>query len=215
MDSNAPGCPSDGKSKTTPTATASSRSTGQLSLAMETSAPSTGAPSNLSSSSAVGSPASRFPLPGSDEARQMTAISGRKWFAALTLSGPLGSLARMCLASSRWHSTRCVLTWNVSTTPSGRSVYRLVPSMPRTSGNGSGLWPFIPTPNAVDGKGGGLNNRNRGPGNNLRDWFRQTYGFLYPPVKAVECMMGYPIGWTDCGDSATPSSRRLLKRSVE
>jgi hypothetical protein len=24
----------------------------------------------------------------------------------------------------------------------------------------------------------------------------------------AEWLMGYPIGWTDCGDSATPSSRK-------
>jgi DNA (cytosine-5)-methyltransferase 1 len=57
----------------------------------------------------------------------------------LTLSGPLGSLAKMCLGLSTWHSTKCVLIWKVSATPSGRSVYRLVPSTPRTSGNGSGF----------------------------------------------------------------------------
>lgn len=79
--------------------------------------------------------------PGSNEARTMTVTSGRKWSAALTLSGPLGSLARMCLESSIWHSTKCALTWKVSATKSGRCVYRLVPSIPRTSDNGSGLWP--------------------------------------------------------------------------
>jgi hypothetical protein len=96
----------------------------------------------------------RSVLPGSEEARRMTVTSGRKWSAALTRSGPLGSLARMCLGSSIWHSTKCVLIWKVSATPSGRSVYRLVPSMPRTSGNGSGLWP---TPNARDHKDTGAN----------------------------------------------------------
>ena len=77
----------------------------------------------------------------------MTAISGLKLSAALTLSGPLGSLVRMCLASSRWHSIRCVLTWKRSATPSSRSVYRLVPSMLRIKDRECGSWP---TPDARD-----------------------------------------------------------------
>jgi hypothetical protein len=31
----------------------------------------------------------------------------------------------------------------------------------------------------------------------------------------VEWLMGYPIGWTDCEDSATPSSRKSSKRSAK
>jgi len=33
------------------------------------------------------------------------------------------------------------MTWKQSTTPAGRSYYRLAASVPRTSGNGSGSWP--------------------------------------------------------------------------
>lgn len=213
MGLNEPACTSIGKSKTTTTAETSSKRTGRARRATTTSAKSTGPSSPALTLCVADSPVSRSPWPGSDEARQMTVTSGRKWSAALTLSGPLGSLAKMCLESSIWASTKCVLTWKVSATPSGRCVYRLVPSMRRTSDSGSGSSVFIPTPNAVDGKGGGLDNRNRGPGNNLRDWFRQTYGFLYQPVKAVESMMGYPTGWTALKDSATPSSRKSRRKS--
>lgn len=125
----------------------SSKSTGRKSHVTTTSRKSTGETSPALILSAEDSRASRFPLPGSEQARAMTVTSGRKWSGALALSGPLGSLARMCLESSIWHSTKCVLIWKVSATPSGRSVYRLVPSMPRTNGNGSGLWP---TPQAFD-----------------------------------------------------------------
>ena len=45
-------------------------------------------------------------------------------------------------------------------------------------------------------------------GNNLRDWFRQTYGFLYPPVRVVEYLMGFEIGNTCCTPSETQSSRK-------
>jgi hypothetical protein len=31
----------------------------------------------------------------------------------------------------------------------------------------------------------------------LRDWWRQKYGMLYPPVVVVEYVMGLPRGWTD------------------
>lgn len=63
---------------------------------------------------------------------------------------------------------------------------------------------FVPTPAACDYKGSGRPRRNRGPGNNLRDWFRQNYGWLYPPVRLVEYLMGFPKGFTDLKDSATP-----------
>lgn len=90
---------------------------------------------------AEGSPASRSALPGSEQARKMTVTSGRRWFALLPRSGPLGYLARMCLGSSAWASTRCLLTWKTSVTPSGRYVFRLARSMPRTSESESGYWP--------------------------------------------------------------------------
>ena len=54
----------------------------------------------------------------------------------------------------------------------------------------------LPTPTACDHKGSGRPRKNRGPKNNLRDWFRQNYGFLYPPVPVVEWLIGIPIGWT-------------------
>ena len=49
--------------------------------------------------------------PGSEEARMMTVTSGRNFSELYTNSSPLGSLVKMCLESSLWHSTRCFLTW--------------------------------------------------------------------------------------------------------
>lgn len=289
MDLNEPGLPSNGKLKITNGAVKSSKSIGRKSPVTTTLPQSTGETSQESTLSAAGSLASRFPLPGSDQARTMTVTSGRKWSAALTLSGRLGSLARTCLGSSHWHSTKCVLTWKISVTPSGRSVFRLVPSMPRTNGNGSGLWPTAsagkitesgelvnadgkpwdgngkphsktsgkpvqtaltdavkmwPTPNARDHKDTGENvdwekvakksklagavmwptpsvcgNYNRkGSSKTSGDGLAtkvgkdsQENGSLNP--NWVEWLMGYPVGWTDLGDSATPSSRKSSKRS--
>jgi hypothetical protein len=81
-----------------------------------------------------------------------------------------------------------------------------------------GMWP---TPRATDGdKGGGLNLRTA-----VKEWAtptahprthtprqvdhgeqlaNQVGGALNPTW--VEWLMGFPLGWTDCGPSATPSS---------
>src|SRR3990167_5216378 len=94
-------------------------------------------------------PASLNLLPGSERAKQMTAGSGRRLSGSSSAAGPLGSLERMLLGTLRWASTACYLTWKVSATPGGRSLFRLAPSMPRTAGTASGL---LPTPAASDYK---------------------------------------------------------------
>ena len=83
--------------------------------------------------------ASPSPLPGSEEAVKMTVTSGLKCLELYRNSGPLGSLARMLLGSSIWHSTRCTLTWKTKVTPSKRLLFRLVPSTPRTGGTDARL----------------------------------------------------------------------------
>lgn len=86
-------------------------------------------------------------------------------------------------------------------------AYQRPPLVPSITEIASGL-PLVPTPTACDHKGSGRPRKGRGPGNNLRDWFRQLHGFLYPPVAAVEYLMGYPTDWTVLKDSVTRSSRR-------
>lgn len=95
--------------------------------------------------------ASRFPLPGSKEAKKMTVTSGLRCSELYTKSGPLGSLVRTCLVSSIWHSTRCLLTWEWKVMKHKLSLCQLVVSMPRTDGIGSLLWP---TPKASASMGG-------------------------------------------------------------
>ena len=85
--------------------------------------------------------ASLSALPGSTEARKMTVTSGRKCSELYANSGPLGSLEKMCLESSIWHSTRCFLTWKTKATRAGRLLFRLAVSMPRTKESGSQFWP--------------------------------------------------------------------------
>jgi len=84
-------------------------------------------------------------LPDSDEAKKMTVTSGRKCLGLLVKRNPIGYLQRMCLESSEWHSTRCLLTWKAKVTPQGHLLFQLVASTPRTEGIESGL---LRTPDA-------------------------------------------------------------------
>jgi len=80
-------------------------------------------------------------LPGTEEAQEMTATSGRSLAALLRKRDRNTSLLRTFLVSSPPTSTRCLLTWNTRDTPAGRLVYRLWPSMRHTNGHASSLWP--------------------------------------------------------------------------
>ena len=80
----------------------------------------------------------------------MTVRSGRKGAESYERQGPLGSLARMCLESSAWHSTACLLIWSVKATPARRSCFQLAPWMPSIDETESGLWPTPIT--AYDGR---------------------------------------------------------------
>ncbi len=79
--------------------------------------------------------------PGNAEATMMTVRSGRKCSESYERQGPLGSLVRMCLESSVWHSTACLLIWSVKATPARRSLFQLAPWMQSTDETESGLWP--------------------------------------------------------------------------
>ena len=109
--------------------------------------------------------ASHSVMPDGEEARRMTATSGRSCCAALNRSDPVGLLARMLLESPRWHSPVRMLRWeskpifservtrsmrstsDTSSTksarvlseqdiPSSRCLFRLVPWELRTEGTG-------------------------------------------------------------------------------
>jgi hypothetical protein len=83
--------------------------------------------------------ANHLVLPGSDEARQMTAISGRNLLESYKRLNLDGLLAKMLLDTSVWASTVCYLTWKDLATPGKRLLFRLVPSQPRTDEIESGL----------------------------------------------------------------------------
>ena len=180
----------------------SSRSTSRKSRATRTSGKYEATYTQESLFSQADSPASHSVLPGSSEARTTTAISGRKCAESYARQGPLGSLVRMLLESSTWHSTRCVLTWRRKVTKSNRSLFQLAPSMRRTEGIGCGSSPDIwPTPAARDYKGGRkpetLRATGRGFSNSLNDALTVNgqHGSLNPTW--VGALMGFPPGWTE------------------
>ena len=117
---------------TNPTHKPSSKSIGRMSQSTETSKHSMARHIEESLFSQEDFPASRSVMPGSGEARTMTAISGRKCSESYKRQGQLGSLVRMLLESSAWHSTKCVLTWKRVDTKSSRSLFQLAVSMPCT-----------------------------------------------------------------------------------
>ncbi len=170
-------------------------------------------------SSRADSLASHFPLPGSSEARKMTATSGRQCSTLSRSVGPLGCLVKMLLASSTWNSTIAALIWKTSVTKSNRLLFQLVPLGHCSIESGFG---FAPTPNSRD----------------FRDVSKTTAHLAarnrHTPSLATECLnrgmnwkviaeayskvMGYPVRWCEMKSNvtATPSSRKLrLKSSKE
>ena len=106
---------------------------------MTTSKRSSGKGGQFTSSQAE-SPANPPPEPGSRKAMLITAGSGLMLSSNFTPSDPLGRFSKILLESEMWASPEFYLTWKVSTTKCGCSVFRLVPSVPRTGGRGIGSW---------------------------------------------------------------------------
>jgi hypothetical protein len=108
------------------------------------------------------------------------------------------------LVSSSWRTSQACLmetwasyseTWPRSGLMRNGIAYQLPPLVPRTFATACGL-SLIPTPTACDHKGSGRLRLERGENNNLRDWCKIKFGFLYPPVRLVEFLMGYPTDHT-------------------
>jgi len=241
--SSEPECVPSRSAKSTPTAAQSSQSTGQASPAMTTFAALQQADwleteLGESTSFAEATPVSHSATPGSAAARQTIATSGRKCVELLAKSDPLSSLLKMLLVTSAWDSTKCSLTWKPTATPAGRLLFRLQPSMPPTSGSGSGSW--LATPTATANQLCPSMQKHKGcreiwPTPTARDYrsdsaspewtaARQadTRGKTLPFAAGgmlnpewVEWLMGYPAGWTELEPSEMPSSRRSRKSSGE
>lgn len=145
---------------------------------------------------------------GSEEARTMTAISGRRLLPLLKHTGPLGSLVKTCLESSIWHSTRCYLIWKALVTPSNRLLFQLALSEPIISDDEYGL---LPTPLARDSKG--ITQRGMWPNARRQSLANLVGGCPHP--DDVEKMMGLPTGHTALNSLETPSSRKSPTKSLK
>lgn len=170
-------------------------------------------------------PASRLVLPGSEEARRMTVISGRKCLELFASCGPVGLLERMLLESSEWHSTMFCFRWKMKDTPLGHSLFQLMPLGRSTRGIESLFWP---TPVAMDGqmkanreriqlllkgettfvsKKSGIRASIQGINNWICARIAKKNGQIkigYASPEFVEWLMGYPNSWTDLNASETP-----------
>lgn len=103
--------------------------------------------------------------------------------------------------------------WKVKITPAGRQYCQLAVSALSTEEKDCGLQRFIPTPTACDHKGSANPRQGRGAYNNLRDWFRMNYGFLYPPVAVVAWLMGFNAEHLSSMVLAMQSYRKSRRRS--
>ena len=149
--------------------------------------------------------ASLSPSQAKERERMITAISGLTCSGPYMRSGPIGSLVRTLLASSRWYSPVRRLKWevnplyservslylkddsnmllkpfavilNVKDIPSSRYLYRLVPSVHLTDGIEFGL---LPTVTAQDYKC-------RGPGSRQQGLPEIIHEMLLPTPVATE-----------------------------
>ena len=137
-----------------------------------------------------------------DEGRTMTVTSGRRCSGLLKNQNRTSSWQKTLLESSKWHSTKCLLTWIPLATPQGHLLFQLAASTRPIEEIGCGLWP---TPTSRDHKDCGdsvangnvevksLLGRAVGPS--------KEHGSLNPTF--VEWLMGYPKGWTDLQHSET------------
>lgn len=160
------------------------------------------------------------PVPGSAEARAMTAISGRQWLGLSKQSGPLGLLLKTCLNSSLWGSRRSCLIWNPLVTRRNRLVFQLVPLTPVISESESGFWP---TTTATEWRRGNYESLKAHYARlAIRD--PQTLAKIgsgpltfvlkkQPSPLFLEMFMGYPKDHTALRDSATRSCPKSRKRS--
>jgi hypothetical protein len=144
-------------------------------------------------------PASHSHSPGSDWARKMTGIYGRKLGAYWLSCDPPDSWVRTLLGISIWGSTTCYLTWKKSVTPQGRLLFRLVPSTRHTAGIGSGS--LLATPRAIYGEHPGMEDMSHLTGQAIE---RER---LWPTPDTPSGGRTMPEGTTPTG--MTPDGRKV------
>lgn len=148
------------------------------------------------------------------------ATSGRSGSVSSSPSALTQSLASR-LTTALPGSTERLLIWSRRALPSGRSIFRLVPSMRPTSACEPSLWP---TPTVQDAE------NKAGPS----QWVRNTWALNVQVVAhslgvtsrpesldavgglapGFACwLMGYPAEWDACAPTAMPSSRKSRRSS--
>ena len=172
-------------------------------------------------------PANLSPLPDNIKGQKTSGICGLTSLTSSVPTGPLSSWeSRLRERLAMVGSTEYDLTWKAKTTPQGRSMSQLAPSIARTSDRDCTGWP---TPATRDHKGGyqGGRIRNGKISNDTLDVTVQhtvhglntsglpepteSRGALHP---AFSCwLMGFPPEWESCAPLATPSSRRSRQKS--
>ena len=119
--------------------------------------------------------------------------------------------------SSSWKTSQLSLdvglansseTWPRSGMMRNGIAYELRPLATRTNGTVSGL---LPTPRYSDGKKGSGIRKDGGGAYGIGYVIARLLGLSQQTTTKFdpafsELLMGYPIGWTDLGDSETPSS---------
>ncbi len=198
----------------------SCESTGQASPITETSQNGESGQTLLAMSLPEASRASRFPTPGSDEARRMTVSSGRQCSTLLDDSSPLSSLVKTCLLSSEWSSTDVCLIWKASAFGRSRLLFQLVPQIDQLSANGFSFWP---NPNASDCECGGsakmatrwLNGETRKSGYPIQGHVQDVVSLFGHKRRSPlwGWLMGFPPMHAELSATEIPSSLRSHKSS--
>ena len=176
---------------------------------------------NFPISSQEVSPANRSRSQANKKEQVTTDISGLKCFElskSLPRGGLLERMSKALLTSkTAWSSRLCALTWKEKVTKSGRSIFQLQASVPRTDAKDSGLWR---TPDAHCDRGPSSEKRmkmklEKGMPISINDQvaYRGDRGSLNPTW--VEWLMGYPEGYTDLKDWEILSSRKSRKKSAK
>ena len=151
-------------------------------------------------------------LPGTDEARKMTATSGLKCCELLKNSGPLGYLVKMCLGSSVWHSTRCFLTWKPRVTKHNALLFQLAVSMPHTKENDAQFWPTVVRNGGICGGSGAIKTlkamcrKGLITETELKNFQQGNGGKTNPEL--LEWLMGYEARFTSLIPTPTSSRRK-------
>jgi hypothetical protein len=189
------------------------------------------------------SPASPSVRPGRSSRRLMSGGSGRHSRASFATYDPATSSWRTSRVSLDGEWETYSETWPRAGMTRNGTAYQRRPSVPRISETESGSWPTpkgsaanygrpqendrgdlqaavlqwpTPTASCIDMDTMERQRYSRTALAEMREagqpYATVTTGLLNP--EWVEWLMGYPEGWTDCGDSETPSSPRSPSTSA-